>query len=153
MNKLALAALLIGAAPLASADYRVINADGSALSELCVAAVVSKDALRDTARAQGLDAVDLETVRCNGLNLRRFAARFGKPEDDTNRAYVLKRSDDSPLTQLCIAATRSEQEYEQVMAAHFTADAGIEAEARCNGLPLRTFARRYKTTDMSVSLR
>jgi len=155
MKKFTLAMLMIAGSGLAQADYKVVNADGSELSQLCVAATASKAALLETAASAGLSAVELDTVRCNGLSLDRFASKYSKPATVAvlPAGYVLKASDASEATALCIAATKSEQEFMAVKSMYFGAEPKVETEVLCNGLPLKTFARKYGSTAMTISQR
>lgn len=156
MKRFTLAMLMIAGSGLAQADYKVVNADGSELSQICVAATASKAALLETAASAGLSAVELDTVRCNGLSLARFAAKYSKPTATLAAlpaGYLLKASDTSEATALCIAATKSEQEFMAVKSMYFGAEPKVETEVLCNGLPLKTFARKYGSTAMTISQR
>ena len=107
MKKFAIAMLMIAGSVLAQADYKVVNADGSDLSQLCVAAATPAAGLSAAAKAVGVTTAGLATVRCNGLTLERFAAKYGSRSLDTTPvAYVLKGTDDSEATALCLAAAR-----------------------------------------------
>lgn len=154
MKKFVIAMLMVAGSSATQADYVVKNADGSELSQLCVAAVKSDTALLATAESIGLDKADLATVRCNGLTLDRFAARYGKTSSTpASIGYVLKGSDSSETTALCIAAASSEQEYRRVKAAYFAEESKIETEVLCNGLSLKSFARKYGKPAMAISQR
>jgi len=155
MKKFVIAMLMVAGSSAAQADYVVKSADGSELSQLCVAAAKSGSALLETAGSIGLSEADLSTVRCNGLTLNRFAARYGKasPSTPTTVAYILKGSDNSETTALCIAAASSEQEFERVKEAHFAEESKLETEVLCNGLSLKSFARKYGKPAMTISQR
>jgi len=117
---------------------------------------VSPPFLLETATSAGLSTVELDTVRCNGLSVGRFASKYSKPVTTVAAlpaGYVLKASDTSETTALCIAATKSEQEFMAVKSMFFGAEPQVETEVRCNGLPLKTFARKYGKTAMTISQR
>jgi hypothetical protein len=154
MKKFIIATLLLAGAGLAQADsLKLVNADGSALSELCIAAVSSRSDLSATAKALGITPLDTETLRCNGMRLGRFVGRYGNTVARKATAYFFSKADETAVTELCMAAVSSEQEYRKVMELHFSNDAEVEAEVRCNGIPLRRFARKYREPALTVSQR
>ncbi len=155
MKTLAIATLLLATSGLAQAEsVRLINADGSELSQLCIAAVASPDALAASAKALDISTPDLPTVRCNGLMIHSFASKYR--EESSKKAlagYTLKMSDTSPVTELCVASAKSEQEFKKVKEMYFSEADNVEAEVMCNGMPLKTFARKYRSPSMSISQR
>ena len=155
MKRLFLASLLFLGATQAQADApRLVNADGSDLSTICIAAAVSRAAMYQKAAELGLRDLRAEELRCNGLTLSSFISRHRVASTAKQpAAYVFRKSDSSPITELCLAAVRSEQEYSYVKARYFGDEKNIEAEVQCNGMPLQTFARRYRTSSPALSLR
>jgi hypothetical protein len=154
MKKLFLASLLIVSAGLTQAETpNLVNADGSELSAICIAAVTSRDAMYDKAAELGVRPFEPSTLRCNGKTLARFVSAFRADATPKPAGYVFSKSDESPVTELCLAAVKSEQEYTSVKERYFAEDAYVEAEVRCNGIPLLTFARKYRTPAPTVSLR
>jgi hypothetical protein len=132
---------------------RMINADGTGLSAICIAAVDSREAMYKKAAELGELPFEPSMLRCNGMTVTRFihsyrAAAVPKPE-----GYVFSKSDDSPTTALCVAAVKSEEEYMAVKEQYFSDEANIEAEVHCNGVPLLTFARKYRAPGPTISLR
>ena len=87
------------------------------------------------------------------MPLTRFSLKFGTAKLETvaestaSAGYVLLKSDSSPLTELCAAAAVSEQEYSKVKQAYFNRDSKLESEVFCNGLPLKTFMRKYSAAE------
>lgn len=147
MKKLALVTLLIAGSATAYAEPKLVPADDSELSRLCVAAVESRDSLTSTAREFGYGPLDLQELRCNGLPVARFAAKYRATVAATTTApegYILRPSDDSPLAALCIAAASSDLEYARVKEQYFGNESNLESEVMCNGVPLKNFARRFR---------
>jgi hypothetical protein len=139
---------------LANADsWRLVNADGSELGELCIAAVSSPDVLATTAKALGVSMLELDTVRCNGYTLSVFAAKYRTTDSRPAAGYKLTKSDTSPVTELCMASARSPQEFAKVKELYFSNEANVEAEVLCNGMPLKTFARKYRAPSLTISQR
>lgn len=144
---------LLGATSFVHADYRLVPSDDSELSKLCVSAADadSRAALLELISAHGIARADLPTLRCNGMPLTRFALKYGasRPasvaEATTPGGYLLRMTDASPLTELCAAAAVSDAEYARVKAAHFAGDGSIDSEVQCNGLPLKSFVRKYRS--------
>lgn len=159
MKTLALATLLLATTGLVQAEpARLVNADGSDVSQLCIAAAASPDALAASAKALNISTPDLYTVRCNGLSIHSFASKYretGVKEVAKKplAGFKLKKSDSSPVTALCVASTQSEQEFNKVKAQYFASAGNVEAEVLCNGIPLKTFARKYRAPSLSISQR
>lgn len=154
MKKFAIAMLMITGSALAQADYRVVNADGSGLSRLCIVALTPAADMSSAATAAGMGFAELGSVRCNGLSLDRFAAKYrSKSRPAEPVAYVLKGTDDTEATALCLAVASSEQEFVKVKSRYSSTPGLIEAEIRCNGLSLKSFARKYGNPAQTISLR
>ncbi|MES2624454.1 MAG: hypothetical protein V4628_04195 [Pseudomonadota bacterium] len=158
MKKFITAIVLLSSTSLVHADYTLVPSDDSELSKLCIAAANadSREALLDLTSAAGISYVDLPTVRCNGMPITRFSVKYGgrKPESiaevSSPMGYLLRKSDTSPLTELCAAALVSESEYAKVKESHFSNDEKIESEVFCNGVPLKTFARKYRNASATL---
>jgi hypothetical protein len=155
MKKLFLVSLLLTSAGVVHAETpHMVNADGSELSAICIAAVDSREAMYKKAAEVGEMPFEPSTLRCNGMTVSRFISSYRaatavpKPE-----GFVFSKSDDSPTTALCLAAVKSEQEYMTVKEQYFGEEENIEAEVHCNGIPLLTFARKYRAPGPTLSLR
>lgn len=126
-------------------DVRLVNADGTMLSELCIAAVESEDRFKAVMRELKLVAGQENEVRCNGRSLKRFAADVrAKMSGTDNPVFVFRAEDESPISQLCMAALESDEAYEATMA-RVRSETGVrESEVLCNDLPVKSFARKYR---------
>jgi hypothetical protein len=154
MKKLFLVSLLLTSAGLANAETPLmVNADGSELSAICIAAVESREAMYDKAAELGVRNFSPSELRCNGKTVSRFLATYRAAAEPKPAGFVFSTTDDSPVTALCIAAVKSEQEYLAVKEQYFSNDETVEAEVHCNGVPLLTFARKYRTPGPTLSLR
>ncbi|MES2624520.1 MAG: hypothetical protein V4628_04525 [Pseudomonadota bacterium] len=157
MNKLLIfSALLIGSSMANASEYRLVSSDNSELSALCIKAVESHEALVESARSIGMEGEDLAELRCNGKTLPIFLGTLHARENTSTVqtvAYAFNKNDGSELTELCYAAVKSEQEYEQVKDAYFGDEQNIEEEVRCNGMPLKDFARKYRNRAFTASTR
>jgi hypothetical protein len=159
IKKLFLVSLLMTSAGIAHADsVRLVNADGADLSAICIAAVTSREAMYDTAAELGVHPFEPETLRCNGMSVGRFISmtreRPAAPEvAKAAEGYLFSKSDTSPVTELCMAAVSSDQEYLKVKQEYFSGDATVETEVMCNGMPLKTFARKYRAPARTLSQR
>jgi hypothetical protein len=159
MKKFVTAIVLLGSTSLVHADYALVPSDSSELSKLCIAAASadSREAVLALTGAAGFSISDLPTVRCNGMPITRFAAKYGsrKPEvfleTSSPVGYLLRKSDASPLTELCAAAAVSDAEYVKVKESHFGADTNIEAEVHCNGVPLKSFVRKFRNASATLA--
>ncbi len=151
MKMFVTAIVLLSSTSFVHADYKLVNADDSALSQLCVAAAAadSRESVLALTDAAGITRLDMPTVLCNGMPLTRFSLKYGNAKLETggestaSAGYVLRKNDASPLTELCAAAAVSEQEYSKVKQTYFSGDTTVESELFCNGIPLKTFMRKY----------
>ena len=154
MSKIAVAGIfLLGSAFAAAGEYKFINTDGSVFGELCIAAVESTDKDTSTLKALavelGLAPVEVDSIACNGKSLKEFANKFtNQVETEEGQevhitTYVVNVADKSPETQLCFAALVSEEEFTKLKVSHFS-DVKIESEIVCNGLPIKSFVRKYR---------
>jgi len=126
-------------------DVRLVNADGTMLSELCIAAVESGSRFRNLMQELKLVAGQESEVRCNGRSLKRFAADVRAKLDGTAQpVFVFRAEDESPISQLCMAALESEEAYEATKARLRSQDGVLESEVLCNDMPVKTFARKYR---------
>ena len=154
MNTLSITSLVALAALNANADTpRLVNADGSELSAICIAAITSREAMYDKAAELGVRDFEPAEMRCNGQTLSRFVSLYRAASTVKPAGYVFSKTDDTPVTELCLAAVRSDQEYLAVKKRHFEDEARIEEEVRCNGMSLANFARKYRRPVSTVSLR
>jgi len=165
MNKLLIvSALLLSSSMVQAAGYRLVSSDNSELSALCIKAAETKTSIVKSARAIGMQPEEISELRCNGQPLPVFLSKFrnndnsvtadyGFNKNDSALLYTFNKNDNSELTELCYAAVRSEQEYEQVKDAYFNDEQNIEEEVRCNGMPLKNFARKYRNRAFTASTR
>ena len=158
MKKFITAIVLLGSTSLVHADYKLVPTDDSELSKLCLAAATaeSREAVLAAAAAAGVARVDMADVRCNGMTLTRFALKYGSRKTESlveissPASYLLRKTDTSPLTELCAAAVVSEAEYARVKDSHFRNDAEIDAEVFCNGVPLKSFVRKFRNANTTL---
>jgi hypothetical protein len=152
MKKLVIATLLLGSTSLVRADYSLTNSDGSDASALCIASTTSPsaEALDKTAHSLGFTRKDMAGIRCNGMPLAEFQQKYhGAAMTPVAEPvhYVLKKMDDSPVTELCAAAASSDQEYLKVKTTYFRYEKSIESDVTCNGMSLKSFVRKYGGAD------
>lgn len=154
MSKSLIFSALFLAANVANAEgYRLVSTDNSPLSALCIAAVESHETLQESARSIGMSAADLSELRCNGRTLPVFLSKFRTTESSPAVTYAFNKSDSTEETELCYAAVKSEQQYEEVKNAYFNGEQNIDKEVFCNGMPLKTFARKYRNRAFTASAR
>ena len=99
---LAALALILGSSTVLATDVKFVNADGSDLSGLCIAAAQSDKPVGALATELKVGAPAGE-VLCNGTPIRAFVSQF---RTDTSAAtlYVVSSANETPETQLCLAA-------------------------------------------------
>jgi hypothetical protein len=154
MKKLFLVSLLLTSAGLAHAETPpMVNADGSDLSAICIAATKSREAMYDKAAELGVRHFSAAELRCNGKTVSSFLATYRAAAEPKPAGFVFSATDDTPVSALCLASVKSEQEYMAVKERYFSNDETVEAEVHCNGMPLLTFARKYRAPGPTLSLR
>ena len=152
-KKFLVAIALVGSTSLVHAEVKLVPSDDSELSKLCVAAATadSTKSVYTLVESAGIARLEVPTLRCNGLPITRFAAKYGEraaPSLATTMSplgFILSKTDTSPLTELCAAAAISDAEFAKVKDSHFSNDPSIEAELHCNGLPLKSFVRKFRS--------
>lgn len=143
MKRLFLVPAVLGICAFANAETRLVNGDGSELTELCIAAVESDAAYKAQAARIGNPVQLKNEIECNGMPLDSFVRRYADAKETGAVTYVFRVGDDSDASRLCLAAVRSEQEYEQTRRELFGSYVGLEDEVLCNGKPLNDFRRQY----------
>ncbi|HTQ98424.1 MAG TPA: hypothetical protein VMH83_00475 [Candidatus Acidoferrum sp.] len=151
MKKLVIATLMFCTTNLALADYKLVSGDASDETALCIAAANTSAPLEAVAAQFGIGKTALNDVSCNGMTVSRFRSKYGSHAQDgsaeskSDADYVIKKADDSPLTALCAAAASSDQEFLSVKSLEFRHEPDIEAKVECNGVPLPSFVRKFRT--------
>ncbi|BFT30569.1 hypothetical protein D210916BOD24_17450 [Alteromonas sp. D210916BOD_24] len=119
----------------------LVSGDNSNLTAMCIAAATSDEHVDAKAKEFGFSSQELESFTCNGMTLKEFAKEY---RDDTSGTpvvvYTFEETVSSRETQLCIAAAKSNEEYEKVKKDLFNGNVDSVA---CNGLSLERFAKRY----------
>ena len=84
MKMFVTAIALLSSTSFVHADYKIVSADDSALSQLCVAAAAadSREAVLALTDAAGIARLDVPTVLCNGMPLTRFSLKYGNAKLD-----------------------------------------------------------------------
>jgi hypothetical protein len=84
-------------------------------------------------------------VRCNSKPLGAFVASVrNKIAAPVAPMVVFRTTDESDLSRLCMAALESAESYEAVKASVKAEGALLESEILCNGMPIKSFARKYR---------
>lgn len=161
LKKFVIAAALVSSGNVALAGSKaLVSSDGSDVSALCVSAATSSLTLKEYAAKIGISRSELDTIHCNGLPISRFVLKYGSTSavtlvstpvtDEKSVGYALKMTDTSPLTELCAAAAVSAEAYAKVKDEHFRNDTYVESEVFCNGVPLKSFARRFRDVEATL---
>lgn len=144
MRKFAIVAFSILASFNVSAnDVKFVNSDGSAAGELCIAAIGSTNTLDFLAEELDIAPVDVDKIACNGRAIRSFAKKY-RQTDSQAPAYAISVANQTPETQLCIAALTSDEEFAKIVDAHFGTMSDVQESMRCNGLSIKKFVRKYR---------
>ena len=148
---LVLSTLMLSFNPVQAESVHLTSADGSDLSALCVAAASSDRPVAETAWSYGISRNEMNEIRCNGIALDQFADKYRVKAPLAARALVLKKSDDSDLTELCYRALSSFEQYQQLLNQRRLTDANLQSELACNGMPVIDFVSRYRRSADAVA--
>lgn len=136
--------LLAGSVAANAEDpIKFVNADGSAYGELCIAAANAAEGIENKAIELGINPAEIGSIYCNGRAIRKFASQF-HASDETITAYVVSAADQTPETQICLAALTSDDEFSRLKEAHFSNVRDVENEVMCNNMSLGQFVRKYR---------
>jgi hypothetical protein len=129
-----------------ASNVKFTNADGSAHTDICIAAATSKVALEKKAKEHGYSKSKIAKFNCNGLPLKRFVKKYNvKVLAALNKPLKVFSFDNSVgnvEADICIAAARSNESFEMIktkLAKPRSYYNGIV----CNQMPLDKFARKY----------
>lgn len=139
-------ALLFSSASVLANDYTFVNADGSDLGKLCIAAVDSDQSIRALADGMGISFYSADEVQCNGHSIVDFVHKYrsGNAVAAPRTSYIISSGNEAPETRLCLAALTSDEEFAKIKAAHFSGVQDIEQSVNCNNMPLSRFVRKYR---------
>lgn len=141
----ALVAANVSANVALAEDVRLVSADGNPLSELCIAAVESEGRFKSLAKELGITPLQESELRCNSKPVRAFVASVrNKLAAPVGPTLVFRTTDESDLSRLCMASLESDEAYEAVKANVKAEGALLESEILCNGMPIKSFARKYR---------
>ena len=129
--------LMIGSAAVQADQVRLVPADDSQYTQVCLAATKSDAVLQSTITELGLDQAALKEIDCNGRPLARFARQH------RDVSYNFKLEDASAESRLCYAAVTSLEDFESIRAERFADVLNLEQEVSCNGMSLARFISRY----------
>lgn len=138
---------MVGSAVAHADEVRLVPADDSMYTQVCLAAAESESALQSTVSGMGLDSAELESISCNGMPLPRFARQH------RDVAYDFRLKDSTAETRLCHAAITAPETFESIRAEHFADVSNIEQEVSCNGMTLERFISRYGSVPMVTAAR
>ena len=133
-------------------DAKFVNADGSASSQLCIAAVDSYASIYQVAKEMGVSRVSVGSLRCNDMSLRRFVNTYQTAPVVEMTTYSFNKSDDSVETEICIAAVTSSEDFVDLKQAHFSGRSSAINGVRCNDMSLDRFVDKYSTGNFTASI-
>ncbi|HTR00554.1 MAG TPA: hypothetical protein VMH83_11210 [Candidatus Acidoferrum sp.] len=142
------ASLILSSVAAQAGEIKLVNHDGSSLSQLCVAAATSDKPAQSLVLELGLAPLTVNEVACNGQPLPSFVNHYRAPSEAASQVeanYVVSAANQSPETRLCLAALTSDAEFEKIKAAHFSDVLDVEQSVSCNKLPLGRFVRKYRS--------
>lgn len=140
---LAIAFSILASSTVLADDVNFVNSDGSSAGDLCIAAIGSTNTLDFLAEELNIAPVDVDTISCNGKSIRSFARQY-RQNDSPEAAYVISVANQTPETQICIAALTSDEEFARLVEAHFGKMSEVEETMQCNGLSVKQFVRKYR---------
>lgn len=126
----------------AAAESNFVNADGSDLSELCIAATQSRQKMQLVADELGLAPVNQATLACNDMPLHEFVKTYRDNVTNDVALYLFQKNDETMETELCYAAVTSLARYQSLKEAYLIGR-NQEEQILCNRTPIKRFMQRY----------
>lgn len=146
--------LTLLAAATAQADTpKLVNEDGSKLSQLCIEAASSDGSLFKLAKSFDVSPRELNYIACNGEPILSFVRSQRKSKhlvEATN--YSFNHGDSSMETELCIAAVTEPEKFAALKPEFLEKADTVGDKILCNNRPLETFVKRYSNPALSASL-
>jgi hypothetical protein len=124
-------------------DEKFVNADDSKHSDICIAAVESKKALKSKAAEYRYTQAQIDRFTCNGISIEAFAKKYRSSSSSSPiQVFSFDNSVGSIEADICIAAANSNKEYKKIKAT-VKKPASFFNTIACNGVPLKVFANKY----------
>jgi hypothetical protein len=127
-------------------EAKFVNGDGSAHSEICIAAIQSDQALKAKSEEHGYSSAKMSQLSCNGMSIGKFAKMYRNQAVDADNKAVKVFSFDNEMQNLeadvCIAAASSNEKYAAIRKG-LTKPKSYYRTITCNGMPLASFAKKY----------
>ncbi|GEA09937.1 hypothetical protein [Alteromonas sp. KUL49] len=137
--KTLIATFALGLASMSANAIEFVNSDGSALSQICIAAVES-DKVLDAVSGQ-----EMKRIACNDMSLEDFIATYRATETvEPQKAVAFENANSTVEARLCIAAATSNEAYTQELSR--IGRSINTATVACNGESLVDFAKSFNKT-------
>ncbi len=149
MNKLiTLLFLSIITLNVAAQSNKFVNRDGSAHSEICIAAATSTQELDNKMKKLNYTKADLKSFTCNGLSLNKFAKKYSSETYKAVNVYTFNSTTNSIDADICIAAATSNEAYLKLKTS--LKSKKFLKGLTCNNMPLGKFAKKYGNNDFNI---
>jgi len=154
MKKICIAVVTLAlVASTQAKEEKFVNGDGSAHSEICIAAVHSDNALKAKSKEHGYSSAKISQLSCNGMPIDKFAKMYRNQKADADAKPVKVFSFDNEMQNLeadvCIAAASSNEKYSAIKKG-LTKPKGFYRTITCNGMSLTTFAKKYGNKNFKI---
>lgn len=144
-----------------ASETRLVGSTDSPAASVCIAAVESDKAARQAALRLGVFDVNLDSLVCNGMPVDDFVEQYRNTDTPRQSADMastdivsFSASDETPVTQLCVAAVTSPDRFNEIRNQHFRlmSQAELLDSIRCNSKPLERFVSEFRNQEMTASL-
>jgi len=124
-------------------DVAFSNADGSAHTDICIAAATSDSALKVKIKEHNYSDATVNHLSCNGLSVEQFAKKYqistmSKPV----KVFSFDNSMGNLEADICIAAASSNETY-KALKEKLSKPREFYQSISCNNKPLATFAKKF----------
>lgn len=124
-------------------ETQFVNADDSKHSDICIAAVESKKALKLKATEYRYSQAQIDRFSCNGISIEEFAKKHRSSSSKKQiQVFSFDNSVGSIEADICIAAAHSNKMYKKIKSS-VKKPASFFNSIACNGVPLKVFANKY----------
>jgi hypothetical protein len=154
MKKILLAfALTIMATTTYANEVKFINGDGSAHTQLCIAAIKSDHALTAKANEHGYSNAKVSKLNCNGMPIDKFAQMYRNQMHEAGvkaiKVFSFNKGVQNLEADVCIAAASSNDKFKAIRAG-LTKPISYYRAITCNGMSLTAFAKKYGNKNFTL---
>ncbi|NQZ80576.1 MAG: hypothetical protein HRT52_06120 [Colwellia sp.] len=124
-------------------DVKFSNADGSAHTDICIAAATSDAVLKAKIKEHKYSDASVRNLSCNGLTIEKFARKYHmNTSSKAVKVFSFDNSMGNVEADICIAAASSNESY-KALKAKLSKSKEFYRTISCNNKPIAAFAKKF----------